>query len=143
MGTLSRGYQGLFPGRFWLSSAVSKHRFGVVNPWWRPCEIVQLKSGKLSTIEPSAYCELLVNETYVPLLIPVAKHPAVANTVTQLGQLSTVGRVGKYVALFKVYEMVCAKPQIHFAALRHVLSHAASVLNRPKTLDALTSIFGT
>ncbi len=143
MGVLSRGYQGLFPNRFWLSSVASKHRFGVVNPWWQPYEIVQLKSGKLSTIEPSAYCELLVDETYLPLLIPVAKYPAVANTVTHLAQVSTGGRAGKYVALYKVYEMVCTKPQIHFAALRHALTHAVSVLNRPRTVGALTAMFGT
>ena len=143
MGVLSRGYQGLFPNRFWLSSAASKHRFGVVNPWWQPYEIVQLKSGKLATIEPSAYCELLFDGAYMPLLIPMARYPAIANTVTCLGQVSTGGRAGKYVALYKVYEMVCTKPEIHFAALRHALTHAVSVLNRPKTVGALTSMFGT
>jgi hypothetical protein len=143
MGVLSHGYQRLLPRRFWLSSAASNHHFGVVNPWWQPYEIVQLKSGKLSTIEPSAYCELLLDGSYVPLLIPVAKYPVAATTVTQLAQLSTGGRAGKYLALFKVYEMVCAKPQIRFAALRHALSHAVSILNRPKTIEALISMFGT
>jgi len=138
------GYQRLIPRRYWSMSVASRHRFEVVEPWWSPFEIVQLQSGGLASIEPSAYCRILVGDTYIPVLIPIREHPIIGGAVTQFGKLLFTGtRNEKYMTLFKVYETICSKPEIKFAALRHALTHSTAVLNRPKTVAALHSLFGT
>ncbi len=146
MGIGDSGYKKLFPKRFWSVVAASRHDFAVVNSWHRPFELVQLQSGELAAIEPSVYCTLLIDGKSLPLLIPEVKYLHIANIMSQLAHLVLFGgtdRARKYLALFKIYETICSKPDIRFAALRHALAHAVAVLNRPKTVNALKAEFGT
>ncbi len=139
----NHGYERLIPRRYWSRSTASKHRFEIVEPWWSPFEIVQLQTGGLASIAPSAYCQVLIGDSYISVLIPLSKYPVVGWAVTQFGKvLFTGARNEKYMTLFKVYETICSKPDIKFAALRHALAHSTVVLNRPNTVAALVSMFG-
>ena len=138
------GYQRLIPSRYWARSVASKHRFGIAEPWWSPFEIVELHAGGLARITPSAYCRVLEGNSHIPVLLSLEKYPNISGAVTQLGKLLFTGtRKEKYMTLFMVYETICPKPDMKFAALRHALTHAIAALNRPKTVAALISLFDT
>jgi hypothetical protein len=137
-------YKRLIPSRFWSRTAAANHRFRIAKPWWQPFKLVELTSGDLKLIAPSAYCVFTGNGSTTHLLIDEKKYPLAANAVVQMGRLLFTGdRVGKYMALFKAYESLSATLDIRFGALRHALTHAQSALNRPKTVRSLENDFGT
>src|SRR5687767_3697191 len=85
------GYQKVFPRRYWPTSKAANHRFEIVDPWWSPFEIVQLKAGGLARIQPSAFCILREAELYVGVLVPLSRHQTVAAALLQLGQVLFTG----------------------------------------------------
>jgi hypothetical protein len=138
------GYERLMPKRDWAHATIRLHQFGVLNPWWQPYELIVTRSGQLRRIEPSSFCELFYEGVRRPLLIPLAVDPILADAVIGLGKLLlTGGREERFMTLFKVYEAIHPNPEMQFAAVRHALAHATIVLDRPKTVSALLTLFGT
>lgn len=78
------------------------------------------------------------------LLVDVKSFPQLSEAVLLLGKVFFTGnRVQRYVNLFKAYECLEEHPDVQLAAVRHGLSHAPTMLSRPKTVTALQTLFGT
>jgi hypothetical protein len=96
------------------------------------------------SIPASAYCEVASDTGFWRLLVDRAVLPKVAEAILLFGELLFAsGRVEKYMTLFKASECLSEGRDADASAIRHGLSHAASVLARPATKAALQRIFGT
>jgi hypothetical protein len=138
-------YGSLVPRQFRTTTPVSTHEFQIIEPCHVLFELTETWSGRLKTIEPSAFCRIREGGVFVPLLIPNARFPVLASAVMNIARLPQAGgqRVAKYLALFQIYESLQSGHDPDLSALRHALAHSPAVLNRPTTVRRLQNLFGT
>jgi len=137
----SERYERIVPMRFRNQSGFNAISFRVVNAWQSPFQYIKDPRGGAIQIPPSAYCEIENGRVF---LVDINKHPVLAEAILLLGQLlSTNERAQRYNILFKIYECLEPNTKIEFAAIRHALSHATTMLSRPKTVEALNKLFGS
>lgn len=132
------------PQRYQHLSGLDKYDFKIRHPWHKPFGFALTKSHTVQRISPSAHCVIIHRDQVAHILISTHSHPELSQAILLLGQFHFSGnRTQKYLTLFKAYECIADHPKMEFAALRHALTHPDSKLNRPKTLAALHSLFGT
>src|SRR5262249_19519039 len=142
--TMQWHYLRLVPEKFHRKSGIATHRFSVHDAWHRPYKHIRTTGGGVSRIPESAYCLLHHRQGSDHILIPIPQAPELFEAVILMGKLHfSSARVEKYMNLFKSYECLVGNPDMRFAAVRHGLSHPDSALTRPKTVQALKSLFGT
>ncbi|MDB5765014.1 MAG: hypothetical protein JWQ21_4009 [Herminiimonas sp.] len=141
---LGHPYTRLVPQRYHRPSGLDKAWFNIEHAWHHPCQYIYHTEDVAASISPSALCELRTSdgETII-LLVEIDEFPTLAEAILLFGKMSSTGnRVQRFITLYKVYECLEPRPEINFSAVRHGLSHAGSVLSRPKTVAALNHLFG-
>ena len=137
-------YRRLIPNRFQKKQGVDKYQFRVWDPWHRPFQFVQYEKGDIYRTQVCASCTIRQSGKVTPVLIGKSDCPSEYEAVINMGKLLfEKNREQKYITLHKAYECLEKQRDITLSAVRHGLSHAASVLNRPRTRNALLSVFGT
>ena len=137
-------YQNLIPDRYKKKSGVLDYEFGVFEPWWQTYKYALTIDDKIIAITPSAYCFVRIENSHIPMAIDSIHNPKLAEAILLTGKvLLTSNRIEKYLTLYKAHECLVPRPAIEFAAIRHSLAHASSILERPKTIATLKQIFGT
>jgi len=97
----------------------------------------------LEQIPPSAYFALRDGTRLHHFLLPRESSPRLFQAVLLAGSLlSTHARFDRYLTAYKCYECLAKQKDPGFSAIRHALSHATTVLSRPKTIDMLKQILG-
>jgi hypothetical protein len=136
-------YRRLVPKAYWGPTGLLKYQFNVLAPAARIYTSLQAPDGSVVEVPQSALCLVLDGDNFREILIDSETHPHLFEAAVQLqGALRLGSMAEKYLAVFQAYEAVVEIPEIRFAAIRHALSHARSKLSRPKTLSALTELFG-
>ena len=119
------------------------HNFRILDPSWHAYVRFRDDKGNICEINPSAYCAILFNGQFRPLLISITEDARLFEAVILLGQTFLTGpRVTRFLNLYKAYEAITDHRRQEFSAVRHALAHAGTALTRPKTVETLERLFG-
>jgi hypothetical protein len=126
------------------TSGLAAYDFKILAPRG-PCKHARTTHGEVIQIDPCAYCIVRVEGQLIEVLVSMAAFPDLYEAISLFGQFqtSTSARFEKYMKVFKAYESLSGKPSVEYSAIRHGISHSESALDRPKTLRALTQLFGS
>ena len=109
----------------------------------RVTEVWSARRGT-QAVPPSAYCLLRVDRKPTKVLVPEPLHPRLVDAMTALAEGVTRGeRRLRYIRVYHAYESLTTKRTAELVAIRHGLSHAATILSHPTTLAMLQQLFGT
>lgn len=135
----------LVPMQYHRTSGLLDACFHVRRAWHAPYRFMRHPRGGAMPIAEAAFCSLhTASHDQLCVLVDVASFPQLAEAALLLGKTYFTGnRVQRYVTLFKAYECLERTPDITLSAVRHGLSHAPTALSRPKTVNALQTLFGT
>jgi hypothetical protein len=137
-------YDRLVPKRLQKAAGVATYVWQVNEPRQWPCNYRKHPKGGATPIPPSAYCQLLHDNSYIHLLVPLQVDSRLAESLMLFGQaLFTGNRVERYLMLHKSLESLGWQGSHDFTAVRHGLAHASTALSRPRTVAALTKVFGS
>jgi len=137
-------YDRLIPQRYQKAAGVADYVWEINERWHHPYSYIRHPKGGAFRIVPSVYCQILSDGRFVDVLIPITRHPQLAESLLLFGQaLFTGNRVERYLTLHKSFESLKVRSGYDFTAVRHGLAHASTALSRPGTVEALVRLFGT
>ena len=142
------GWLGMIvPERYWRACGLDHHQFLVRNCESQSYTCFTDGEGRiLREFAEAAYCELRVDDDFLPILVPKKELPSAFEAIILIGNATrwlSKSRVEKYLTVHKAYECLAPRRDPELSAIRHGLTHPGTTLTEPRTVAVLTRLFGS
>jgi hypothetical protein len=136
-------FRHVVPRRYWNRTGLDRYVFNIVDPWTYVVNKRLLPDDNVQEI-PSC---LLYSQWYADgvkhFLLPFQEYSVLCEALLLLARTRRRDRLQRYLTLYKAYELLTDRPDPKYAAIRHAIAHAGSLLTSKETLYALEDALGT